>query len=298
MTRTEKRRVWLGLAFASPWVIGFLVFTAYPMVASAYYSFTFFNLVKPPVFTGLANYERLLADDKLRLAMANTIYVTVLANPASLAFGLVCALLLNFRVGGQALYRTIYILPIVMPGVATGVLWRWLMNPTLGLFNTILAYVGIRGPTWWGDPNWSKPSLIIMTLWLNGIVTIIYLAGLQQIPKELYESAEIDGAGRWRRFLNITVPMVSGVTLFNLITGLIWSFQLFTEAFVISGVNGAPQGSMLFYSVYLYSNAFRYLKMGYASAMAWVLFFIVLAVTYVTMRWSSRWTHYDVTAGG
>jgi multiple sugar transport system permease protein len=268
------------------------------MVASAYYSFTTFNLVKPPVFVGLENYRHLFEDRLLRQAMLNTLYVTVFINPASLVFGLLCALLLNTKVRGQAVYRTLYILPIIMPGVATGVLWRWLMNTRLGLFNTILAYIGIRGPAWWADPNWSKPSLIIMELWLNGMVTIIYLAGLQGIPKELYESAEIDGAGRWRRFLNITVPMVSGVTLFNLITGLIWSFQLFTEPFVISGVAGAPQGSMLFYAIYLYANAFKYLKMGYASAMAWVLFFIVLAVTYITMRWSAAWAHYDVSAGG
>jgi multiple sugar transport system permease protein len=299
VTAVEKRRVWQGLAFASPWIAGFLIFTAYPMVASAYFSFTYFNLVKPPVFVGLENYVHLFTGDKqLGQAMFNTMYITILANPASLAFGLLCALLLNAKVGGQAVYRTLYVLPIIMPGVATGVLWRWLMNPTLGLFNTILGYVGIRGPAWWANPGWSKPSLIIMELWLNGMVTIIYLAGLQGIPKELYESAELDGAGTARRFQHITLPMVSGVTLFNLVTGLIWSFQLFTEPFILAGVGGAPQGSMLFYSVLLYGNAFKYLKMGYASAMAWVLFFVVLAVTLVTLRLSASRTYYDVSAGG
>jgi multiple sugar transport system permease protein len=299
MSRVERQKVWLGLAFASPWILGFLLFTLYPMVASAYYSFTLFNVVKPPKFIGLENYRYLFTQDKLlHKALLNTLYVTVFINPASLAFGFLCASLLNLKVRGQALYRTLYILPIVMPGVATGVLWRWLMNPNVGLFNTILGYVGIRGPAWWVSPLWSKPSLIIMELWLNGIVTIIYLAGLQGIPQELYEAAEMDGAGRLRKMWHITIPMVSGVTLFNLVTGLIWSFQLFTEPFVISGVLGDPQLSMLFYSVYLYANAFKYLKMGYASAMAWILFFIVLMVTYLTMRWSRTWAHYEVAAGG
>ena len=299
MSRVERRKLWLGLAFASPWILGFLLFTLYPMIASAYYSLTFFNVVKPPSFIGLENYIHLFTQDKLLYkALLNTLYVTVFINPASLAFGFLCASLLNFKVRGQAIYRTLYILPIVMPGVATGVLWRWLMNPNVGLFNTILGYVGIRGPAWWASPEWAKPSLIIMELWLNGIVTIIYLAGLQGIPQELYESAELDGAGRLRKTWHITIPMVSGVTLFNLVTGLIWSFQLFTEPFVIAGVSGNPQLSMLFYSVYLYANAFKYLKMGYASAMAWILFFVVLAVTYLTLRWSRTWAHYDVSAGG
>jgi multiple sugar transport system permease protein len=293
MTRRERRKVMVGLAFASPWIVGFLVFTFYPMLASARYSFSFFNVVKPPKWIGLANYANLIQDKLLVKALLNTLYVTVFVNPASLIFGFLCANLLNTKVRGQPLYRTLYVLPIIMPGVATGVLWRWLMNPQTGLFNTLLSYVGVRGPTWWGDPNWSKPSLIIMELWLNGIVTIIFLAGLQGIPKELYEAAEIDGATKLRQMFHITIPMVSGVTLFNLVTGLIWSFQLFTEPFVISGPAGSPQMSMLFYAVYLYANAFKYLKMGYASAMAWVLFAIVLAVTYLTMRWSRRWAHYD-----
>ncbi len=299
MSRFERRKLWMGLLFASPWILGFAMFTLYPMVASAYYSFTYFNVVKPPRFVGLENYLQLLTRDKLlQKALLNTLYVTVFVNPASLAFGFVCASLLNLQVRGQALYRTLYVLPIVMPGVVTGVLWRWLLNPQVGLFNAVLSYVGIRGPAWWGSPHWSKPSLIVMELWLNGIVTIIYLAGLQQIPRELYEAAEIDGAGQLRRVFHITIPMVSGVTLFNLITGLIWSFQLFTEPFVIGGASGDPQLSMLFYSVYLYANAFKYLKMGYASAMAWLLFFIVLAVTYLTMRWSQAWAHYEVSGGG
>ncbi len=299
MTRTERRKLWWGLVFASPWMLGFLMFTLYPMAASAYYSLTFYNVVKAPRFIGLDNYVYLFTKDKLVLkALTNTLFVSVFVNPASLAFGFLCASLLNMKVRGQALYRTLYVLPIVMPGVATGVLWQWIMNPTIGLINTLLGYIGIRGPAWWGSATWTKPSLIIMELWLNGIVTIIYLAGLQQIPKELYESAEIDGAGKARQMWHITIPMVSGVTLFNLITGLIWSFQLFTEPFIIAGADGGPEMSLLFYAVLLYSNAFQYLKMGYASAMAWVLFFVVLAVTLITLRWSRSWAHYEVSSAG
>jgi multiple sugar transport system permease protein len=299
MTRSERRKQLLGFAFALPWILGFLMFTLYPMAASAYYSLTYYNVIKAPRFVGLENYVDLFTKDRLfTKAIWNTLYVTVFINPASLAFGFLCASLLNMKVRGHAIYRTLYILPLVMPGVATGVLWRWLMNPTIGLLNTLLSYVGIRGPAWWGSPVWSKPSLIIMELWLNGIVTVIYLAGLQQIPRELYESAELDGAGSLRRMWHITIPMVSGVTLFNLVTGLIWSLNLFTEPFVITGVEGGPEMSMLFYSLLLYSNAFQYLKMGYASAMAWVLFFVVLGVTYVTLRWSKSWAHYDISATG
>lgn len=286
----------LGLGFASPWILGFLAFIAYPAAASLYYSLTEFNLFKPPVWVGLANYEQLLFRDPLfRQALGNTIYLTAVGVPAQLLFAFLTALLLNLPIRGQPALRTIFFLPSVMPAVAMALLWLWLLNPQLGPVNYFIDEVlGWHSPNWFGDANWAKPSIILLTLWGIGSTTIIYLAGLQNIPRNLYEAAEVDGASRWSRFWNVTVPMVSPVTLFNLITGVIWSFQFFSLPYVISGgATGDPQGSLLFYSTYLYANAFTYLKMGYASALAWILFLITMAVSLGLLRLSRRWTHYD-----
>jgi multiple sugar transport system permease protein len=185
-----------------------------------------------------------------------------------------------------------------MPAVATAILWRWIFNPQIGMVNTLLAYIGIHGPTWFGDPDWSKPSLIIMLCWTVGATTIIYLAGLQGVPNELYESSEIEGANGLQRLFYITIPLISPITLFNLITGLIYAFQMFTEPFTISGGTsgalGAPQGSLLFYSIYLYQNAFVFTRMGKASAMAWILLVIILIVTAITLRSGRGSTNYEV----
>jgi len=230
--------------------------------------------------------------------------MTIVGTPIQLLFAFVCALLLNQKLKGQSFFRTIYILPSIMPSIAAALLWLWIFNPQVGLVNTLLGYIGIDGPTWFLDPIWSKPSLIIMLCWMSGSITIIYLAGLQGVPVELYEAAEIEGANWLQKIIYITVPMVSPVTLFNLITGLIYSFQMFTEPYMVSasvGVSGSgvpelgsPQGSMLFYSIYLFQNMFAFNRIGKAAAMAWILFILILIVTLITLRTSRRWTHYEI----
>jgi multiple sugar transport system permease protein len=293
-TKQDRRRLITGLLFASPWIVGFLGFTLLPTISSFYYSLTEFSLIKPPVWLGLANYRQLLlADPDFRHSLANTLFMTGFGVPLQLLWGFCTALLLNLPVRGQPLFRTFYLLPSVMPVVASALLWVWILNPQIGPVNYVLEALHLPSPNWFGDPRWTKPSLILMTLWAIGSTTVIYLAGLQGIPQELYEAASIDGAGTVRRLWHITVPLVSPITLFNLITGLIWSLQIFTEAFIIGdGASGGAQGSLLFYAVYLYSNAFSYLKMGYASAMAWILFLITLTTSLVLLRVSRRWTHY------
>jgi multiple sugar transport system permease protein len=300
-SRMARREFLAGLLFSSPWIIGLLVFTAWPMLSTLYYSFTEYELPLTPVWIGLDNYVEMLTDDrKFTQALGNTLYLTVVGIPAQLVFALVCALLLNLRVRGVALWRTIYVLPTLAPQVVLVMLWGWMLNPELGIVNNLLEAVGIRGPLWFASPEWSKPSIILTQLWAVGSMTIIYLAALQGVPRDLYEAAEIDGAGRWSRFWNVTVPMISPVTLFLLVTGVIWSLQFFTQAYVISGIlggrpeTGYPGGSLLFYGIYLYSEAFVSLNMGYASALAVMLFVISAAVTWLMLATSRRFTHYDV----
>jgi multiple sugar transport system permease protein len=296
----QKRELLAGIAFISPWILGFLFFQLYPILRALYLSFTNFAMVKPPVWIGLDNYALLFTKDKnFFLSLKNTLYMAVIGVPIQLVFAFICALLLNAKIKGQSFFRTIYILPTIMPAVATAILWKWIFNPQIGMVNTLLSYIGIDGPTWFADPAWSKPSLIIMLCWMVGSTTIIYLAGLQDVPVELYESAEIEGANGIQKLSFITIPLISPITLFNLITGLIYAFQMFTEPFTISGGTdaislGRPQGSLLLYSLYLYQNAFMFTRMGKACAMAWILFVIILIVTLFTLGFGRRWTHYEV----
>lgn len=298
-SKLAQREFLAGLLFASPWILGVLAFLAYPMLGTLYYSFTRYEIPLPPRWIGLDNYVRLVTEDRFfSLALWNSLYLTVVGIPAQLFFALFCALLLNLKIKGQPVWRTIYIVPTLMPPVAMAILWNWILNPKLGIINNWLAAVGIKGPLWFASPEWSKPSLILMQVWAVGAMTIIYLAALQGVPQELYEAAEIDGAGVLRKFFNITIPLISAVTLFQLITGVIWSLQYFTQAYVLSQQNGglgSPQGSMLFYGLYLYAQAFQSLRMGYASALAWILLLITALITWVTLVSSRRWAHYDLT---
>ncbi len=299
--RRARGRLVEGVLFTSPWLIGCLLFTLYPILASFYYSFTRYSLPKPPVWIGLGNYARLTTDPQIDLVLWNTLYLTVIGIPAQLIFALISAMLLNLKIRGQAAWRTIYVLPSLMPAVAGTLLWLWILNPRFGVVNNLLAAFGIKGPLWFTNPAWSKPSLILMQVWGVGSTTIIYLAGLQGVPQELYESAELDGAGVWQQFLHITVPMISPVTLFNLVTGVIWSLQFFTQAFIAGGgtsAPGSPQGSLLFYGYYLYLQAFTYIRMGYAAALAWLLFIITMIVTVIIIRGTQQWTYYEITGRG
>jgi multiple sugar transport system permease protein len=296
-TRQTRQNFWLGMLFIAPWSIGFLWFTLYPMVISLYYSFTEYHIRQPLEWIGLANYANLFKDPMFWKALLNTSYMVAIGVPLSLLLSFFAAVLLNIKIRGQSIYRVIYFLPSIVPTIASTMLWLWILNPQSGLANMILGYFGIQGPSWLVDPNWSKPSLILLGLWGVGGTIVIYLSGLQDVPVSLVEAAELDGASWWQRLVNITIPMVSPITLFNLITGVIGMFQYFAQAYVFgnstAGSIGAPLDSTLFYSVYLYQAGFQFLKMGYASALAWILFFIILACTFLLLRVSSRYTYYS-----
>jgi multiple sugar transport system permease protein len=280
-----------GLLFISPWLIGFLCFTLFPFVASLYFSFCDYDILSPPHWIGLANYRELVTDDPyFTKALANTLYYTLFAVPLGILFSVGIALLLNMKVVAVPVYRTVYYLPSIVPVVATSVLWMWLLNPQYGLVNAALGALHLPEPGWISDPSWSKPSLVLMSLWGVGSSIVIYLAGLQDVPAELYEAAEIDGAGPWQRVRFVTLPLLSPVIFFNLVMGLIGSMQYFTQAYVMT--QGGPVDSTLFYSLYLFRRAFTYLDMGYASAMAWLLFVLIMFLTVFTFKTASRWVHY------
>jgi multiple sugar transport system permease protein len=283
-----------GMLFLLPWTIGFLAFTLYPMVASLVYSFSIYHSRAPLEWNGIKNYTDLLTDDLFWKSLSNTIYMVAIGVPLTLFSSFVCAVLLNLKVKGQAFYRVIYFLPSIVPTVASTILWLWILNPQQGILNNVLGFVGIDGPNWMTNPAWSKPGLILLGMWGMGNTIIIYLSGLQDVSPSLLEAAELDGANWWQRLWNITVPMVSPITLFNLITGVIAMFQYFAQAYVFRGFHalGYPLNSTLFYSVNLYQNAFLFLKMGYASAMAWVLFVIILVCTLLLLKVSDRFTYY------
>jgi multiple sugar transport system permease protein len=294
----EKKRDFIaGFLFALPWIIGVLAFQAYPMVASLFYSFSVYDIPKAPVFIGLKNFIDMFHDRFFTQALWNSTYLVIIGIPIQLAYSLICALLLNIKIKGQALWRTIYVLPVLMPEVVLAILWNWILNPNLGILNNLLKLVGIKGPLWLASPAWSKPSIVLMQTWAVGIMIILYLAALQGVPEEYYEAAEIDGATPLQKFFLITIPMISPVTLFQLITSISWALQYFTTAYILgtaSGSLGAPQGSTLFYGLYLYQVAFVYLRMGYASALAWMLFIISAAASWIVLKVSNRWTYYNV----
>ena len=292
MTRGERINLRNGLLFASPYIFGFSVFMLYPLLASIYYSFTQFNVINPPVWIGTENYRSLfLEDERFWVSLYNTLYYTAFSVPLGLALAIGLAVLLNQKVRGMAAYRTIFFLPTIVPIVASSVLWMWVLNPESGLVNgLLLQFFGIEGPGWLADATWSKPSLVIMSLWSVGGAMVIFLAGLADVPYELYEVAEIDGAGPLRKFWNVTMPMLTPVILFNLVMGLINAFQFFTQVYIMTG--GGPVDSTLLYALYLYQNAFAYLRMGYASAMAWMLFVVILGATLAVLASSKRWVHY------
>jgi multiple sugar transport system permease protein len=284
---------WAGLAFASPWIVHLLLFIAYPIAVSLYYSFCDFDTLSPPHWVGSDNFRRLLTEDPLFWrSLRNTFYMVAFGLPLSMATSLTLAFLLNQKLRGMAFYRTVFYLPSIVPVVATSVLWLWLLNPEIGLVNAGLARLGLRGPGWLIDPAWAKPALILMGLWGAGGGMLIYLAGLQDVPESLYEAAALDGAGAWARLRHVTLPMLSPILLFNLIMGLIGAFQYFTQVYVMTNGSGGPQDATLFYALRLFHTAFRDFRMGYASAMAWVLFLITLLCALVVFRTSARWVYY------
>ncbi|MGG3835424.1 sugar ABC transporter permease [Paenibacillus dendritiformis] len=298
-SKKERHYVYLGLAFASPWIIGFLVFTVYPFFGSLYFSLTDYDLFSPPRWVGLDNYKQIIADSGFYKSLGNTFFMAFISVPITLTCSLLIALLLNTKVKGINYYRTIFYLPSVIPIVASALLWTWMLNPDFGLINMVLRSLGLPDPAWLLDPRYTKPSLILMSLWGSGAGALIFLAALQGVPKQYYEAAQVDGANWWHRFWRITVPALSPIILFQLIMGLIGAFQIFTESYILAGGKvdggkslGGPDQSLLFYAVNLYQEAFVYLKMGYASALAWILFLIVLLITFVLLKTSGRWVYY------
>lgn len=297
MLQIRRRQLLWGLAFAAPWIIGFIVFIIGPTLLSGYYSLTNFNLFQSPAFVGLANYRAMLADPTFWQSLGNTLWLTGIGVPLGLALSMGSALILNLPVRGQPLFRALVYLPSIVPVVVCGYLWRWLMNAQYGWVNYILQLLHLPQPDWLNSPPWAKPAVLLVTLWTIGGPTIIYLAAIKNVPSQLYEAARMDGAGVIARFRHITWPTVSPVTLFQVIVSIIAYLQIFTQPYLLAQTrlnapSGGPNNSMLTYSMYLFQNAFVYLKMGYASAMAWVLFVITMVVTAVLLITSKRWVHY------
>lgn len=278
------------LAFISPWIIGFLAFFVYPLLLSLYYSFTEYNLLQPPKWVGLKNYSNLTEDTHYQNAVGNTVYFVAFSVPLGVFTAFIIAFLLNQQLRLRVLLRMIFYIPIVVPISATAILWMWIFNSNWGLLNNLLALIGIQGPSWLGSPSWSKPSLIIMQLWLVGGSVLIFLAALQDVPRALYDAAMVDGANAIRRVWHVTIPMVTPAILFSLLTGMIAAFQTFANAWIMT--DGGPIRSTEFYVLYLYDNGFRFFRMGYASAMAWILFGVVVVVTVILFRTSARWVYY------
>jgi multiple sugar transport system permease protein len=288
---SETTNLLKGLAFLSPWIVGFLVFTLVPVALSFYYSLTDYTLLQEPVFIGARNYQRLIEDELFWTALGNTLFYAAMAIPGGLLVSLGLALLLNVKIPGQSAWRTIIFLPSLVPVVASAMLWLWLFNARLGLINVALGWVGIEGPAWLADPDWAMPALVLMSFWGVGHTVVIYLAGLQDVPTELYEAAELDGAGVFGRVWHVTLPMLSPVIFFNLVMAVIGTLQVFEVPYIMTG--GGPARSTYFITMFLYDNAFNYLKMGYASAVAWLLLLVILAITALTFWSSGRWVHYE-----
>jgi multiple sugar transport system permease protein len=285
------KRDLVGYAFISPWVIGFVFFTAWPFLRSLWLSFNRYDIIREPKFVGFANYESLLTNDEtFRNSVVVTLKFAAVSVPLSIIAGVGLALLLNANIRGIAVYRTLFYIPSIVPTVASTAIFIWILNPQIGFVNGILSKLGIVGPAWLNDPKWALWSLIFMSLWGVGNSMVIYLAGLKDIPQYLYEAAIIDGASAIRRTLTITLPMLTPVIFFNLVMGVVGSLQYFTQAYIMTG--GGPEDSTRFYSLYLFDRAWRYSDMGYASAMAWILFLVIVSLTAILFGTQKRWVHY------
>lgn len=291
LARHEARA---GLLFVLPWIVGLLIFTAYPVIYSFYLSFTDYNIIQAPHWIGLENYRTMFTVDPLFwTAVKNSAYFAVISVPLRLVIAFLLALLLAIDTRFMGAYRTVFYLPALVPPVAGTIIFMLMFDPRAGLINRMLGLFGIAPIAWLLDPQWSKPAIIILSLWTLGADSLIFLAGLKDVPADVMDAAAIDGAGPMRRLFSITLPLITPVILFNLVMGIIGSFQIFAQALIIGGTNGKPLDSTLMYMVLLYKNAFRYFAMGYASAMAVVLFVAVLALTLVIFRTARYWVYYE-----
>lgn len=293
-TEKKKKDALCGLFFVSPFIIGFVIFMLGPMLFSFYGSFTNYNLTSKMDFIGLGNFRRMFTQDELFwTSLYNTAYYVLFNVSLTTVGSMLLAILLNRQIRGISIFRTIFYLPAVLSGVAVYVLWMQLLSPSTGLVNTILGLIGINGPAWLFDPEWTKPALILMKLWSVGGSMLLYLATLQNVPNQLYESVEIDGANTFQQFRNITIPMITPIIFYDIVTSTIGSFQIFQEAYVMteSGTAG-PANSLLFYNFHMWNKAFVAFDMGYAMAMSMFLFFIVLVLTFINLKLAPRWVHY------
>jgi len=292
-THRRKQEAALGFLFASPWLVGFLVFGLYPMVMSFYFSLCRYDVLRIPQFVGFANYHTLLARDPyFWTAVENTLYYAFVRTPLCITGSLWLAVLINQATRGARAYRTVFFLPSIISGVVVSVLWLWLLNPQYGLINSALQMIGITGPLWLQSPEWSKPSLVLMSLWsIGGGRMIVFLAALQTVPHHLYEVVDLDGGGAWQKFRHVTLPIISPVLFLWIVLEVIFSLQVFTESYVMT--KGGPLNSTLFYNLYLYYKAFDDFDMGYASALAWLLLLFSVVVTAVQFRVGKRWVYYE-----
>lgn len=292
MSSMNRKEALAGYFFISPWLLGFIIFVAGPLIASLALSFTRWNIVGDPHWVGWQNYYRIFTRDPgFTQALKVTIRYTLIYLPATTIFALTVAMALNAKVKGVGIFRTLFYLPYVAPSIAATLVWVWVLNPRYGLLNTLLGYIGIEGPNWFKDPDTALYGIMMIGLWGVGGSAIIYLAGLQNIPQQLYEAAEVDGANAWQRFRHVTLPMLSPTIFYLLVIELIGVFQTFTSAFVAT--QGGPLKSTYFYMLHIYNKAWVSMRMGYASALAWILAIIILLVTLLIFRSSSMWVHYE-----
>lgn len=290
MSPMQRREARTGMLFVLPWLLGLLIFMAYPILASFFLSLTDYSLMKAPVWVGLQNYQTLLTvDSSFWPAVGNSFYYALLSVPLGLAVSLALALILNMRTVGIGIYRTLFYLPTVVPPIVATIVFIVLFEPQAGPINTLIRSTGLAAPMWFSDPTWAKPGLVIMSLWGIGASTLIFLAGLQDIPQGLLDAAAIDGAGPLQKFWYVTLPLLSPVILFNLVMNTIYAFQVFDQPLVIGGTTGDPFQSLLMYMVLIYRNAFRYFKLGYASAMSVILFVGVMLITLLIFRSARLW---------
>jgi multiple sugar transport system permease protein len=287
--KSERREFWVAMVFIAPWIAGLLAFTIYPIGMSFYYSLTEYKVISDPEFIGVANYTNLFTNNVFRKSLANTIYIVCVGVPLTLLSAFTVSVLLNSKeLRRFSFFRVIFFLPTLVPLIINCLLWIWLLNSENGLINALLGLFGIRGPSWLGSPAWAKPALILMMIWGCGGTIIIFLAGLQDIPESLYESASLEGANFVQKTIHITIPMLAPVILYNAVTLVIAAFQWFAEPFVMT--EGGPDNATMFFSLYLYQNAFQFFKMGYASAMAWVLLLIALGVIFLLFKGMKRFS--------
>lgn len=283
-----------GLIFVMPWLIGLLVFTAYPVIGTLYLSFTQYSIADSPKWIGLDNYRQIFTNDPAFWpAVKNSAIYAGMSVPLKLIFALALALLMNMGARGIGIYRVIYYLPALVPPVAASIAFNLMFSDANGPINEILSWIGITGPDWIRDPSWSKPMLVILSMWPLGVETLVFLAGLKEIPQDLLDAASTDGASRFRRLTSITIPLLTPMILFNLVIGVIGSFQVFTQAIVIGGMTGNPLGSTMMIMVLIYQNAFRYFAMGYAAALSVLLFIAVVVLTLAVFRSAKFWVHYE-----